>query len=132
MVVDNLKEFWRLRYTACLQLGPHGNIIKGYLKCTGGHQLALYGITEEEDHHTGIDFVVSEPRPPRWSFLPQPFPHVDSSNYHHYEKQFGSSEHLRHPHLPIRWRIVVPQDGDLWIFFAQDVGILLKHLLVAS
>lgn len=132
MVVNNLKEFWWLRYTTCFQLWPNRNIIKGDLKCTCRNELTLNGITEKEDHHTGIDFVVHKPRPPGWSFLSKPLPHVNPGNDHYYEEEFGSSKHLRHPHLPIWRRVVVPQDGDFRIFFSQDVGILLKNLLVTS
>ncbi|MPC07478.1 hypothetical protein E2C01_000040 [Portunus trituberculatus] len=47
----------------------------GDLKCTCRNELPLNGITEEEDHHAGIDLVVDEPCPPGGSFLPKPLPH---------------------------------------------------------
>lgn len=79
VAVDDLEKFSRLRYPACLQLGPDWHVVERDLESTRLHELTLYEVGQEEEHHAGIEFIFRAPDPPRWPWLVDVFEDVDAT-----------------------------------------------------
>lgn len=61
MVLYDLEHLLGSRDPTRLQLRPDRNIIECDLECSGGDELTLDGVTDEENHHAGVYLVIHGP-----------------------------------------------------------------------
>lgn len=133
VVLNDLEQLWRLRDSTALDLAPDGHVVQADLEGARGDELALDGVADEEDHEAGVELMVNQRLIEGWSLdEPEEWEWVERRQDCHEQNHLEDAQDLREHHFPVRGRVVVALDGELWVLLLQRVSILLKYLAVTS
>lgn len=94
--------------------------------------LWLKHITQEEDHHTSIYFILCAPYIPSRYRLTQCAPNIIWRNNYQYKQHFNCQDDLWQIKIDARWIIIGTFNQYLRIFYAQNVDIFLKCLSIPA
>jgi len=132
LILNDLEQLPRLRYSASLNLGPHRHVIQCNLKGPRADKLSLNSVEEEESHHASVDLVVEEPLSPARGGLAHTGKWVKAGQDHHDDEEFDDTENLGGLEAEAAGGEIISTDGKVRVFLLQYTGILLKYLLVSS
>lgn len=89
-------------------------------------------ISQEKDHHWGINFIRCTPSPPRRRLHAKCCPKIKWGHYRYDEQQLWYHNETGKVQIETGWIIISALYLQFWILFVQDVAVLVKCLPVPT
>lgn len=132
MVLYDLEHLLWCRDSPSLHFRPDRNIIKCDFKCSGGYQLALYCIADEENHHACVYLVVDGPVVGGWGLHLEPCEWVLSGNDENDDSDLGGAQDVNDDLIGLGRRVVLSFYLQIGVFLLDGSGKLFKDFSVPS